>query len=396
MQGRSLVPLWGTPAPPRVERVHYAETLSPRLSQKWGEQRALLDERWKYVHGPRPELYDLAADPHELHNLAAARPDQAAALRARLADFLARNSPPGGSRTLPVDDETRRQLQALGYLAAGGTGEQEIREELRSDGLAPQDRAGDISALGTARDMIEKGDPLPAREIARRLLVGAPDDPFYLEVLAVAELQLGRPDAALPAVERILAAGPSRGSAEQLLLQIGELRYNQGQRETGLRLMQRSLELKPTAEGFHLLASLHGAAGRRDEERAALERALAIDPRYAPARLDRAVRLAQQGQRAEARAELQRIVKDSPYFAKAQYNYGAFLLEEGATEQALPLFERAVTLEPGYAKARYATIALRLRLGRRGEAERALRELEAAVPGSPEAGQARRLFEETP
>ena len=153
MQGRSLEPLLSGGAGGRVERTHYAETLSPRLSQNWGELRALYEGPWKYVHGPKPELFDLAADPKELRNLAAARPDQAATMRAALAAFLQRNSPPGGSRMSPVDDETRARLQALGYLAAGAGQAQEIREELRSDGLAPQDRARDVSLIGMARSL---------------------------------------------------------------------------------------------------------------------------------------------------------------------------------------------------------------------------------------------------
>lgn len=46
---------------------------------------------WKYildVHGNTVELYDLRSDPTELHNLADARPDKAAELRAVLAEWL--------------------------------------------------------------------------------------------------------------------------------------------------------------------------------------------------------------------------------------------------------------------------------------------------------------------
>jgi hypothetical protein len=65
-------------------------------------------------------------------------------------------------------------------------------------------------------------------------------------------------------------------------------------------------------------------------------------------------------------------------------------------ERALRCFERAVTLEPDYAKARYAAIAVQLRLGQRAEAERELLALEARLPESGEAGEARRLVEGAP
>jgi arylsulfatase A-like enzyme len=397
MQGRSLAPLFAQAGGARADRIHYAESLSPRLSQNWGEQRALFDGRWKYVHGPRPELFDLTADPKELHNLAATRPDQAASMRDELVDFLKRNSPPGGSRMTAVDEETRAHLQALGYLASGAGQSQEIREELRSDGLAPQDRAGDMSLISLSRALLTQGEPWAGREVVRRLLVGAPNDPLYLEYLAIAELQIGRPEAALPVVEKLLSFGPGNSrSAEELLLDIGMTMHARGQRAAGLRLVRRSLELQPSAAGYHLLASFQAAEGRAAEERASLERAVSLDPKYAPARLDLAVRLAQEGRREEARREIERVVGEQPYFARAQYDYGAFLLQEGEAVPALTRFDRAIALEPAYAKARYAAIAVRLTLGRRAEAEKALAELEARAPGSAEAAQARRLLKENP
>ena len=48
----------GAPAEPL-----YAETLAPRLDFGWSDLRAWRDGRYKYVRAPRPELYDLEADP---------------------------------------------------------------------------------------------------------------------------------------------------------------------------------------------------------------------------------------------------------------------------------------------------------------------------------------------
>lgn len=394
MQGRSLTTLWsGTP--PRIDRTHYAETLSPRLSQNWGELRALYDENWKYVHGPRPELFDLAADPGELRNLAPENPAQAAGMKGRLQAFLERNSPPGGSRMSAVDAETRSRLQALGYLAAGAGQDQEIREVLREDGIAPQDRAGDVTQMATARSLLAEHHPLPAREIAIRLLANAPDDPYYLELYATAEVMLDRPDAALQAVERMLK-GPSPGSADRLLLHIGRAHFTRGDRESGLALVRRGVERKPTAAGYHELASLQAATGRTGDERLSLEAALALDARYAPARVDRAVRLAQAGQRDAARREMEAALADRPYYAKGHYNLGALLLETGDLAGALARFDRAAQIEPGYERARYAGIAVRVRLGRAAEAQKALAEWEAQAPGSAEALKARTLLKVKP
>ena len=73
----------------------YAETLAPRLDFGWSDLRAWRDGRYKYIRAPRPELYDLEADPAETRDLAAARPR--------------RRGP----------DEGRRSTRALGDLRRG-------------------------------------------------------------------------------------------------------------------------------------------------------------------------------------------------------------------------------------------------------------------------------------
>jgi arylsulfatase A-like enzyme len=67
---------------------------------------------WKYVHwqGMRPQLFDLAADPHELRDLGAGAQHAgvAAEMRARLFDALAS----GKRRTTVSDDEVVRRTDA--------------------------------------------------------------------------------------------------------------------------------------------------------------------------------------------------------------------------------------------------------------------------------------------
>ena len=77
--------------------------------------------------GKRVELYDRDADPGELHDIAALQPDLARALRAQFEEWAdsQRGRPvvlPGGrvysaeGKESDLDEATRRQLKALGYL----------------------------------------------------------------------------------------------------------------------------------------------------------------------------------------------------------------------------------------------------------------------------------------
>ena len=63
-----------TPESERPAAALYAETLAPRLDFGWSELRAWRDGRYKYIRAPRPELYDLEADPGETRNLAGTSP----------------------------------------------------------------------------------------------------------------------------------------------------------------------------------------------------------------------------------------------------------------------------------------------------------------------------------
>lgn len=76
---------------------------------------AVRTERFKYIHRPqgRDELYDLAADPGERRDLAAAPDAEPAPLRALALDLAARRA---GAASMALDEKLLRELRALGYV----------------------------------------------------------------------------------------------------------------------------------------------------------------------------------------------------------------------------------------------------------------------------------------
>ena len=106
------------------DSVIVSETHRPEAKR---DQIALRDERYKMVFFPeeeRFELYDLERDPGELHDVFAAEPDARAEWPERLRT-LARAGADKKRRgpATELDEATRRDLEALGYL--GGDGEDE-------------------------------------------------------------------------------------------------------------------------------------------------------------------------------------------------------------------------------------------------------------------------------
>jgi arylsulfatase A-like enzyme len=153
-QGRSLAGLMAG-AERDLGLETYSESMYPRDHFGWSDLHATRAGRFKVIVAPRPELYDLAADPHELRNLYPERKllgDRMAARARAVADVpgdpeppdVPSSSSPGGSRSR-VDSEARARLAALGYV--GGATERAVRNQT---GLPdPKDRI-DLYNLITA------------------------------------------------------------------------------------------------------------------------------------------------------------------------------------------------------------------------------------------------------
>ncbi len=100
------------------ERRWYPEENQKRI-QNWapGEKRGIRDERWKYIFASMDddELFDLEKDPHELDNIISRHPEMAGALREQLDKYVGMVEI-GELRPQRLDRESRKELEALGYL----------------------------------------------------------------------------------------------------------------------------------------------------------------------------------------------------------------------------------------------------------------------------------------
>ena len=84
--GVSLLPrILGAGARTPTPEPALVESMQPWTTYGWAPLRALIDDDWKLIAAPRPELFDLAADPGESHDLIASERRRATALRDRLA-----------------------------------------------------------------------------------------------------------------------------------------------------------------------------------------------------------------------------------------------------------------------------------------------------------------------
>jgi arylsulfatase A-like enzyme len=109
------LPRWLTDPAAAAGRPVFLELHAPKP-----DLRAVRDGSWKLIAaaaGTRAELYDLAADPGERRDLAAAHPDVVARLRAELDRWRSSLPAPPPIRLYTSPDvELTRQLRSLGYV----------------------------------------------------------------------------------------------------------------------------------------------------------------------------------------------------------------------------------------------------------------------------------------
>ena len=211
LRGQSLMPLLEGAQP---ERTLYAESFYPRLHFGWSELTTLIDERYQYIEGPDPELYDLLEDPGQHSNILRRDRNEYARLRDELATYDTTLVGPAEE-----DEESLAALAALGYL--GGT---TVTEGPLPD---PKERLPTLADLKAGFRYHSLGEHAEAAEAFERALVENPGMLDAWEYLAQSLEQLGRRQEAIDAYRRALelsgGAPHLAMAAASLFLQAGQL-----------------------------------------------------------------------------------------------------------------------------------------------------------------------------
>jgi arylsulfatase A-like enzyme len=267
---RDGVSLLATKGDPR--RTVYVESLVPYLDFGWAPLFGLRGLRQSYVLAPRPECYDLRADPGERRNLIQARAGKGApcADQARLLERMLTPLPPhdaAAGGTIP-GSETRERLQALGYLGGAGPGE-------RGPLADPKDMIDVAALVMDANALLSAARPAEALEFARRAAARSPRDRTVLNTLAKIHLRMGRLKEAEDELRALRSIQP-KADASVLLAQILIL---DGREEEAGRLLDEAERLDSRHGGVYIArGDLLARQGRTEEARASYERARKVDP----------------------------------------------------------------------------------------------------------------------
>jgi choline-sulfatase len=421
--GLALFDSGGAGSASRVRRI-YSETLYPRLQLGWSDLASLTDDRWSYIEAPRPELYDIVADPEEKRDLASSLPP---ALRSMRAELVGLRRPAVSPER--ASSEELEKLGSLGYIrvdAGSGSG-----KNLPD----PKDRIGELRRYKQLFAVFYAHRDAEAASLARALLEGNPQILSVWRILATSLARQGKAAEAARALETAFERPDLTGSAEdveQTAAELAALLPRSGdpaaaqkalarlhERGIGGEAVRRELARALHREGrvteaLALLESdassrdpetldAYGAllaeSGRLEESRVVLMRAREADPRNPRVLLHLGMLELREKNFGVARDWFQKSLAADPEAAGTLSALGLAQVELGDVHAALESWRRALVLDPKQYDTLFNSSVLAGRTGDSLGARRGLERFIATAPASRYAAQiaeARKILRSLP
>jgi len=238
--GRDLTPLMrgGTDA---QGRTLYFETAHPLYSWGWAPLYGMLSGSTKVIEGPHPEVYDLAADPGEVHDLFEEHPDVHARVRSF---FPALEQRTRKSHRITLPDDDRDRLVQLGYTdgSPGLDADDRLLPGTIIDGLLdPREGLPTKILCQRAASYGTRKEFDKALEDMRMVLERDPDNPFFLSQAGRIYLESGHIEQALDVLTRSIARLEDAGTRCSLAVAQHEL----GRTDEAIDTLRENAALHP-------------------------------------------------------------------------------------------------------------------------------------------------------
>jgi choline-sulfatase len=363
-QGRSLVPLLDAEAAgggDSAPAYAYSESMAPYLQYGWSPMFSLRTERWKYIDAPKPELYDLAADPGETRNVLLRERRVTRELRRALERIHAETGAGAPqSEEANLDQETLARLAALGYAGSPAAGAARV-------GLAdrtlpdPKDKLEVYGEVSLAGDLANREEYAEAARHLQKVLALDPAVPQAKLLLATCYRETDRTAQAKGLLDEILKADPDN---VQGLIAMANILSEEGRDEEVIAIAKRALAVDERNTQAHvLIGEVYMERGDHRRALPSLHRAVEIQPKLHRNRQNLAACLIGLERFGEAEGLLRAILAEHPKFPLAHFHLGLLYEEQGRLRAAQQAYLAELAHNGDHVPTRFNLGNVALRLG---------------------------------
>jgi len=213
-----------------------------------------------------------------------------------------------------------------------------------------------------------KGDVQEAQKRSQDVLALLPDDVDALNVLAITELKLGKPESAEAHLKQALEKSPRHLHSSVALAQARLARQDTAGAEEVLKQAAAQAPRSPEPRAY--LGGFYLALGKTAEAEQEFRRALEIDPKHGPALLALGAMQVRAGQPELAERTYQQVSA----LPEKQYKpiHALYLFQSGKRQQAVAEFEKLFQADPANRTLRTELVGAYLALNRVPDAEKVL------------------------
>jgi len=337
------------------DRPAYFEAMMPVLARGWAPLRGVIVGREKFIDLPIAELYDLAADPKELQNVSAMRPERTPVMTNVLRGFSV--APP--NQPMEESAAARERLRALGYTGGSpAPARDRYTEQDDPKRLIELDRM-----LHRASELFLVGRPADAVDLHQQIIARRADMADAYRAMSFVLWQSGRPGAAIATLEKALANGVTQ---RDIQVKLGTYLAETGAASRAVPLLE-SLPQDDT-EVLNALGIAYGHAERSADAMRAFRRAIDLDATNGLAHQNIGTLHLHAGDTAAAEASLRQALAIDPTLAGAFTTLGVVLARTQRRDEAIDAWKQAVQLEPTEFDALYNLTVALFNAGRASEA----------------------------
>lgn len=333
--GKSLWPLMKGNSTP-VHESFFFESLFPAFNFGWAYPLAIMKGGWKYIHLPKPELYDLKKDSKEKENRVTSHQKLARTLRDQLLSQypLLKTPSPKNPKFFP--------LASLGYLSGSKPSQKD-----------PKDFIWIEKGMVDGKEALDQGDYLKGEKVFLKITQENPENFVAWVELGLVRKLMGKYPEAIQAFHQALKI-----HQDNLIVHynLGVIYFNQGNLSQSEKHFEEVLKRDPTISDAALyLCHIHLKKGAYKKAKLFLDKA----KKYAKQEnyyFYQGLYYAYQKQYSSACEAFQKALAIKPDYWEALFNLAQGYYQGGKKQKSIEVLKDLLRRNPNFPSA-YLTLA---------------------------------------